>query len=265
MKEIRELPPPDTCNLLLATMLTLSSTSLERYGLNRVFEFAKKAQYDGVDIEVTRIFDTFDAQYIKSLTEQSGIPLVNFVLPKKLTSKDQVMKYIDIAAEAGAQIVTMHPPKLFDFSFAQWMKTELPQMRKKFGIKIALLNATPARLLGFLPQHAMNSASELKKFRQVCLDTSNTYALNEDLIRMYEKLKGEIVHIFLSNVRNGRDHTLPMEGSLPIESLLTKLKRDEYKGAISIRVMSRELGEGNEEHILQKLQLTKEFVQKYMA
>lgn len=244
--------------------ILLSSISLEHYGLNRVFAFAKEAGYDGVDIEVSKTYDTQDGAYIRSLSEQYGLPVVNLVTPKRLSDKAQVMKYVDLAVEIGAKIVTVHPPRLFDFSFTQWIKNELPHIRKKSAIKVALLNAVPSRLLGFIPQHAMNSPTELKRFREVALDTSNVYNLHEDLIRLYERLKGEIVHIFLSNVRGGRDHSLPMDGSMPIESLLTKLSKDGYKGALSLRVIGKELGEGNEQKVISKLKETKQFIEKYL-
>lgn len=245
--------------------LLLSSISLEHYGLNRVFAFAKEAGYDGIDIEVSKIYDTQDAAYIRSLIDQYGLPVVNLVTPKKLSDKSQVMKYVDLATEIGAKIVTIHPPRILDFGFTQWIKNELPHIRKKTGIRVALLNAVPSRLLGFIPQHAMNSPTEMKRFREVALDTSNVYSLHEDLIRLYERLKGEIVHIFLSNVRNGRDHSLPMDGSMPIESLLTKLSKDGYRGALSLRVVGKELGEGNEQKVISKLKETKAFVEKYLG
>lgn len=245
--------------------LTVSSISLDRYGLNRAFAFARDAGYDGVDIEVSKTFDTQDADYIRSLVAEYGLPVISVVAPKKLSDKGQVLRYVELACAVGASILTIHPPRLLDFGFTQWIKSELPHLRKKTGLKIALLNAVPSRLLGFIPQHAMNSPTELKRFHEVALDTSNVYNLHEDLIRLYERLKGEIVHIFLSNVRNGRDHCLPMDGSLPIESLLTKLKKDGYAGALSVRVVGRELGEGDSEKVVHKLKEIKAFIRTYAA
>ena len=41
-------------------------------------------------------------------------------------------------------------------------------------------SAVPRRYRGFIPQHAMNSPTEMKRFREVALDTSNVYNLHED-------------------------------------------------------------------------------------
>lgn len=249
--------------LFFFSMLVLSSGSLPRYGLHRVFRFAKAAGYDGVDIEISKIFDTQDAGYIKELIEQNGIPVVALLVPSAIAKKEAFIKYIELAKEIGASIVATNPPRLFDFEFTQWLKNELPGIRRREKIHVAMMNAVPSRVFGFLPEHALNSPSDLKKFHEVCMDTSNVFSLKEDLIRFYEKLKNEIIHIFLSNVRGGKDHTLPMDGSLPLESLLTKLKKDNYQGALSVRVSGKDLGEGNEEKVIQHLLKIKEFVKEY--
>lgn len=244
-------------------MLVLSSASLERYGLHRIFRFARQAGYDGVDIEISKSFDTIDASYLNELITESGIPIVAIVTPKKAGGEEKILKYIALAKSVKASVVAINPPNLFDFGYTQWLKNELPGIRKREKIHIGLLNATGGRMFGFLPEHAMNSLNDLKKFKEVCVDTSNVYSIKEDLIRMYEKLKNEIIHFFLSNVRMGKDHALPTEGSLPLESLLTKLKKDSFKGAISIRVNGKELGEGDEEKVLKNLEKIKDFINQY--
>lgn len=244
-------------------MLALSSASLERYGLHRVFRFAKQAGYDGVDIEISKSFDTQDAGYLRELSSESRLPIITLVTPKKVGGEDKILKYIKLAKDVGASIVAINPPNLFDFGYIQWLKNDLPGIRKREKIHIGLLNATAGRMFGFLPEHALNSLNDLKKFKEVCIDTSNVYSIKEDLIRMYEKLKNEIIHIFLSNVRGGKDHALPMEGSLPLESLLTKLKKDGYKGSLAIRVNGKELGEGDEDKVHKNLVKIKDFVDQY--
>ena len=46
-------------------MLLLSTSSLAGYGLHRIFEFAKKSEYDGIDLCIDfSEFDTFNAEYL---------------------------------------------------------------------------------------------------------------------------------------------------------------------------------------------------------
>ena len=244
-------------------MLTLSTGSLSRHGLHRVFHFVKEVGYDGVDIEISANFDTRDGAYINKLIEETGIPVYALVLPPRVGKKDALIKYIHLAKEIGAKVIVIYPPRFFDFEHAQWIKRELPGLRKREGLKIAVMNAKAGKMFGFLPEHSLNSLNDLKKCKQVCLDTSNAHSLKEDLIRIYAKLQKEVVHIFLSNVHKGNDHALPIEGVLPLESFLTKLKQHTYKGAFSLRVKGKYLKEGKPEEVVKRLRQAKEFVEKY--
>jgi len=51
-------------------MLLLSTSSLTGYSLHRIFSFAKKAKYDGLDITLNRLnYDFWDADYVKGLSD----------------------------------------------------------------------------------------------------------------------------------------------------------------------------------------------------
>ena len=63
-------------------MLILSTDSLKGYGLNRIFDFAKEAGYDGIELVLeTRIYDTQNVDYINSLVKEYGVPVVAVPLP----------------------------------------------------------------------------------------------------------------------------------------------------------------------------------------
>ena len=64
--------------------LTLSTETLKGYGLNRIFQFAKEAGFDGIDLAMdTSEYDTLNADYIKQLIEATGLPIVSIQTPKK--------------------------------------------------------------------------------------------------------------------------------------------------------------------------------------
>ena len=125
------------------------------------------------------------------------------------------------------------------------------------------MNASGKTLLGFLPASALNNISDLKKFGMVCLDCSSTVSKKWDLMKTYEHLKKLIVHVHLSNVRKHKEYSLPNEGILPLESFLRKLKSNDYKGAISLRVKPTELSAGDDEKVVKKLKKVKEFVEEF--
>lgn len=53
----------------IKNMLLLSSQSFPRYGLERFFDFAKKAGYKGVEISVNANYDTQNVEYLKARKE----------------------------------------------------------------------------------------------------------------------------------------------------------------------------------------------------
>lgn len=244
-------------------MITLHTSSLSKYGLNRIFEFAKKAGYDGIEISVDKNnYDTQNAEYIKKLSDEYGLPIVSLHAPVNGSQKS-VEHVIEMATYLKCPVVVVTPPKLFDFKSANWLKKEIASLRKKKKIQIALVNAPGETFLGFLPARAMNNITDLKKFGMVVLDTSSTVSKKWDLIRIYEHLSKLVVHVHFSNVRHHKEYSLPNEGVLPLESFLKKLKSHSYKGAISIRVRSTELSAGDDEKVVSKLKKAKEFIDEY--
>lgn len=245
-------------------MIILHSNSLHKYGLNRIFEFAKAAAYDGIEIGVDKNnFDTQNAEYIKKLSEQYSLPVLALHAPID-GSSTSVEHVVEMAAYLNCPVVVVTPPKFLDFKFTNWLKKKTPILRKKKHIQIALLNAPGKTVLGFLPERAMNSLTDMKTFGMAALDTSSAGSKKwGNLISVYNHLKKLLVHVHLSNINKHKDYALPNEGVLPLESFLKKLKDNDYKGAISIRVRPSELSAGDDEKVVARLKKVKEFVDEF--
>lgn len=244
-------------------MITLHTSSLHKYGLNRIFEFAKKAGYDGIEIDVDKNnYDTQNAEYIKNLSKEHGLPVIALHVPTNGTEKS-VEHVINMAVYLKCKIVVITPPKITDFKFTRWLKKEVPALRKKKSIQIALNNTSGKTFLGFLPERALNNITDLKKFGMVALDCSALVSKKQDLIRFYEHMKKIIIHVHLSNVHRRKEYSLPNEGILPLESFLKKLKNDKFDGAISVRVRPTELNAGDDEKVVKTLKKVKEFIEDF--
>ncbi|MBI5412521.1 sugar phosphate isomerase/epimerase [Candidatus Peregrinibacteria bacterium] len=244
-------------------MLLLHTDSLKKYGINRIFEFAQDAGYDGVEVGVIKNnFDTQNAQYLKALSETYDIPILALETPD-ISSQKSVEHVIDMAAYLKCPTVVINPPRIFDFRFISWLKKGMHEVRRQKKINCALLNASNSSFLGFLPAHAMSSVTDLKEFKMVALDTSATASKHIELIRIYERLKKYIVHIHLSNIRHHKEYSLPNEGILPIESLLKKLKENDYQGNVSLLVQPNELFAGDDDKVIKTLKKVKAFYEEY--
>ncbi len=244
-------------------MLILSTDSLKGYGLNRIFELTKQAAYDGVDLAVDfSQFDTYNTGYINKLISEYGIPVHAVSAPMEISPK-RIEEVVNMAKEIGAKVVIIQPPKILDFKLANWLKREIPRLREKEFISIALENAPAGSFLGFIPEHAMSNTQDLKSFKHVSLDTARIGEKRQDLIRAYTAFKKFLVHIHLSNFFHGKKYAPLHEGIMPLESFLTKLKQDRYPGAISIKILPKFLFAGNDEKLLEELERSKKYYDKY--
>jgi len=246
-------------------MLVLSTDSLKGYGLNRIFKMVKAAGYEGIDLALdAKNFDTQNAEYVKSLVEETGVPVVAIQTPQTASPR-KIMEAVKMAKLLGTRIIVIQPPRIFDFKFAQWLKNEIPKIRQKESISIALENAPSQTFLGIIPEHAMTSVLDLKRFKHACIDTSRIAQKKDDLIRVYKALKKFLVHVHLSNVKAGKYYYLPDKGILPIESFLTKLKQDGFPGSISMKVNGKYLEGGDDDKVMKHLAEMKLFYDTYFT
>ena len=170
-------------------MITLSTDSLKGYGLNRIFKFIKEAGFDGVDLYIDpRDFDTQDADYVKELMEEFKLPVVALQTPMNATAKN-VVAAVEMAKKLGAKVLVVQPPKVFNFKYIKWLGAEVPKIRQREEISIALENAPAQMFLGIIPEHAMNNLNELRKFKHAALDTTRIAQKKDDLIRVCHILR----------------------------------------------------------------------------
>lgn len=246
-------------------MLALSTDSLRGYGLNRIFQIVKDAGFDGIDLAMDpRNFDTMNADYIAALSEQVGIPVLSVSAPIHSNSRN-IKLAVDIAKKTGARIVVVQPPKFFDYKFISWMKNEIPKMRQKENISIALENAPSKSFFGIIPEHAMGNILDLKKFKHACIDTARLGKRKEDVIRVYGTLKKYLVCVHLSNLRAGTPYAPPEKGVVALESFLTKLKQDQFPGVISMKINGKFLHAGDEDKLMKSLADQKLFYDTYFT
>lgn len=244
-------------------MLVLSTDSLKGYGLNRIFELTKAAGYDAIDLVIDfNQFDTLNTEYIKKLIKEYGIPVHAVSTPTEIAPK-RISEAVEMAKAIGAKVVIIQPPKILDFKMAGWIKKEVPKLREKEFISIALENAPAGSFLGIIPDHAMANSQDLKEFKHVCMDVSRLGEQRKDLIRAYTALKKFLVHIHLSNFYHGKKYAPPQEGIMPLESFLTKLKQDRYPGAIALKILPKYLHVGEDEKLIEELGKAKKYVDKY--
>ena len=152
-------------------MLALSSGSLYKYGLNRVFEFAKETGYDGVEVVMNNVIDTRDADYLNQLRTHFDMPIVSLVTPRNNSPK-KMQFAIDLAHAVDCDTLVVRSPAFSDVRFAHWFRTDLPKLQNATPVKLAVENPKAGSSF-LLPEYAIRSIADLRRYAHLSSDPSH--------------------------------------------------------------------------------------------
>jgi len=242
-------------------MLVLSTSCLYRNGLNRIFELAAQAGFDGIEIVMNEVFDTHDAEYINLLSSSFKVPVIS--VQYRHPEKDaHIRESIALAESVGAQLVVAGLPAWANTAFTKWYKENMPDIQERSRIPITVENQAHGDNL-LLPKYAMSNINELKRFKHVCLNTSSLVSNKEDLMRVYSNIKPRLSAVHLSNYSGAHENFVLEKGLLPLESFLTALRTDNMQIPIIVNVHARLVSNHDKARVLENLKAMKVFYDKY--
>ncbi len=256
--------------IILKKVILLSTISLSGYGIHRIFMFAKKAGFDGIDLWLSKFnLDVWDEDYIKELSDHFWVPILSVTAPSKGLNEKKVDKIIKIATKLEAQVVNFSPPHFSDTN-TTWYTNYLSRVKKNTHLGISIKNVEPKFLFFIIPEYKNASLLEIKKITgDTSLDVSAIdSASSMDVLKSLSILWSSIKNIYLSDKRGPKKWLLPWNAwggvsYLPLESLLMKLKIGGYNGFITLKVRPAELGVGTEEMVLQNLKYSINYYKKH--
>ena len=261
----------------MATPVIFSTGSLYPFGLERVYAWASEAGFDGVEIMMDERWDTHQKEYLRSLIERHGVPILALHTPLYrgawgLGPEETLVRVAKLAARMEvstsrmeAPIVVAHPPPP-GRPLERWKKGALREAREQ-GVAVAVENMPRSRKGGmfsvrrrscYLPEHLVDVG-------EVTLDTSHAGASKVDLLRAHTVLATQLRHVHLSdsNLEAGRDeHRLPGKGRLPLKPFLAALASSGYSGAVSLELKPWPLGAPDPETILGRMRAALRFTRE---
>jgi sugar phosphate isomerase/epimerase len=213
--------------------------------------FIAKAGFDSLEVMVTGDKRTQSGSVIRAHAEEHGLSVSSIhapflILTRGVFSTDPIEKIkrsVEVAHEAGAPTVVVHPPYRWQSSYTNWLDTELETFAAGSGITVSMENMFPVWMRGRgLRFHRVIDPSELARFPDVTLDTSHLAVAGVDILDAYRELRDKIAHIHLSNNSgNGRDSHAPLQtGVLPIVAFLRTLRDTGFQGSIALEMDIRE-------------------------
>ncbi len=276
----------------------LSSGSLNNSGMDRVFETAARCGYDGVELIVDARTDTVHAGYIRKLMDRhrQPVPVVHapFVfLDPPGWEKDEVSRIkrsVKLAEEIGAHSVVLHTPFYTDRSFRRWLEEDLGKYQAEIDVLLLVENMPCYRKPGgraarwlklpdipernwklyrklipdFLAPSCfpLSDLDLLEPFPHLILDTTHLGTGGIDPIAAFDRFRGRIRHIHLSNY-DGREHLELRTGMLDIAAFLRHVAAAGYTGDFCLEVMPDHFPSGDEEFTLRLLRDNLSFIREH--
>ena len=243
-------------------MLILNTASLPNYGLDRVFSFAKESGIEGIEINVNKDLDTQNPEYLKKLEIRHNLPIKAFCMAE--SCEESHFKAFQLTVKHFPKVkINLNSPQNLSYGYKQWMNSIVPRLAEKYDLIFCRKNAPFRSILGIFPVRSENSLFTLAQAGDVCIDISALGTSQEDIIRGLNVVGGKLQHVYLSNFYKETPYGLPMEGSLPVESFLSKLKKQRWAGDFSLKVNRLRLSEGDDLMVVKKLKACTEFYQKF--
>lgn len=250
-------------------MLLLSTSSLAGYGLHKIFLLAKQAEYDGIDLSVDfNLYDTCDAGYIDSLIRLVDMPVISISAPERKLTKKQFDQILSLADSLWVTVVNVHPPHRLERE-RDWFGDYLKVISEKYPqIVINVINAPPKTWLFVISEYGDARPETIKKITEhTALSIQNVDPTSwVDLMKTSILLGSTMGFIYLSDKSDEEDGIFPGDGTMPLESLLIKLREVGYTWFFSLSIRPEELKAWEEDIVVvAKMQECQTFLAKYFA
>ncbi len=232
---------------VMSSPILFSSAAFFARPLRDTFELLAETGYTGVEVMVTKDPGSQDPVEMRRLADAHGLRIGAIHAPCLLITRrvwgtdpaGKIRRAIEVASDAGAPLVVVHPPYRWQGSSRRWLDEEMPGLAARAGVTVAVENMFPVRVARrSLTFHAGQDLEELEGLDDLVLDTSHAAVAGHDLIALRRRLDARVRHVHLSdNAGKGWDsHLPPGEGVLPLDAFLRDLVTSGYDRSISLEV-----------------------------
>jgi sugar phosphate isomerase/epimerase len=248
----------------------LSTGSLYTYGIDRCFELAARAGFDGMEVMVDRRWDTRQPEYLLRLVERHRLPIVAVHAPLETDpapgwpndTPGRIRETVRVAEAVAAPVVVHHLPLRFrafwlilgrlrlplplpgQDSYQKWLLNDYATLQASTAVTLCIENMPAFHRFGLsLNIQRWNSPAEIVRFPHLTLDTTHCGTWGWEPVEVYTRLTGHVRHVHLSNF-DGKEHRRPEAGRLHLDRLLARLVADGYAGAVSLEMSPDALNAG---------------------
>ena len=220
----------------------LSTDSLWWCWLDLIFDLAKKAWFDGIDLAMWKNFDVWNVSYVKKLSEKYALPVKVIQTSPSLNQKE-LEKVLDLCGELNVDSVNINSPKFFDYRAFNFIKDNIESYKKaNKDIRFSIINPIDSSFFAVpIPKYRFNNLVEIiKKYGcNLWLNISwlNEDSLEDDFMRKIDDFIPYISTIYLSDKnKEWKSYILPGDWILKLPTFLKRVKKWKYNRFVSLKI-----------------------------
>ena len=182
----------------------VSTDSFSNCGLDLVFDLAKEAGYDGIDLAIRKNFDARNVEYVKKLAIKHEMPVKSIQVSENVNEKE-LNKALDLCEATGADTIAINAPKFFNIKSFNFLTDNLDTYKKENRhIHFSIINPQDASIFALpIPKYRFSNIVEvIKKYGcYLGLDVANFEAevLENDFMRKLNNFLPYISIIYVSD------------------------------------------------------------------
>ena len=228
----------------------MSTSCVFPRNVDDAFRLAAETGFDGVEIMVTQDRSTQDATTLLALSARFALPILSIhapVLPLAQFvwgggARGKLEGAARLAAEVGAGTVVVHPPYVWEPSFARNFSSIVREIADQYGVTIAVENMF-ALALGPLrvAVHAPSPDPTRIDCDAMTLDFSHAAVAGRDALELAISMGSRLRHVHLCDGTIGTDrlideHLVPGHGTQPVAEVIHYLAAGGWDGALIAEV-----------------------------
>ena len=220
----------------------LSTDTLSWFWLDLIFEMAKNAWFDGIDLALWKNFDAWNVKYVKKLVAMYDFPIKIIQTSAKLNKKE-MDKALDLCEALNVDTICINAPKFFDYKSYNFVKDNIEQYKSKNkDIKFSIINSANSFYPPFsiIPKYRFNNIVEIiKKYGcNLWLDVSgmDLDLFESDFLKRVDRFVPYVSNLYLSDSTSSSSHLFPWDWEMKLPELLRRFKREWYSRFISLKV-----------------------------
>lgn len=195
--------------------IILSTDTMLGYGLDMIFDMAKKCGYDGIDLAISKGFDAWNVNYVKSLVKKYELPIYSVQTSSLLNSKE-MNKVLDLCEATDCDQITINAPKFFDFKSYSFIANNISEYQTQNpALHFAIINPEDTNVFALpIPAYRFSNVVDIiKKYGcNLALDIANMNAddLETIFVNKLDDFAPYLALIYISDKsQSGQPHLLP--------------------------------------------------------